>query len=589
MNIIGLSALYHDASCCLLKDGELVAAASEERFSRLKFDPRMPVQAFRYCLEAGGLLPTDIDVVAYYESPSKKLSRQLWAQVSDHKLPDLARLDPLRPEREIRERLGYLGPIDFFDHHLSHAASAYYFSGFPEAAVLTVDGVGEWATTSYGRGSGDDLEQLEEVEFPHSIGLFYSTITSYLGFRVNSDEYKVMGLAPYGKPTLVEPLRQLLISQPQGQFRLGLEFFDFLGGPRMYSQRLCELLGQPARARGAELTIFHKDLARSLQTVLEDVLLEKARYLADRVGSRSLCMGGGVALNCVANGRIAREGPFARVFVQPAAGDTGGCLGAAALAHRKHRGVRHTQKRLTHVCLGPETSTEQVARLLADTGAPARDLRGRDEELFDEVAGRLERGQVIGWFQGRMEFGPRALGCRSILASPLVPDIRERLNLLIKKREDFRPFAPSVLAEHAAEHFALDHASPFMLETCQVISKLALPGITHVDGSARPQTVDEHAHPRYRALIRRFHQRTGCPLIINTSFNVADEPIVCTAEEALLCMVKASLDALVLDSFLLVREELPESWPHLVATLQGGYHGPASKKSAIEENLYTFV
>ena len=357
------SALYHDASCCLLKDGELVAAASEERFSRLKFDPRMPVQAFRYCLEAGGLLPTDIDVVAYYESPSKKLSRQLWAQVSDHKLPDLARLDPLRPEREIRERLGYLGPIDFFDHHLSHAASAYYFSGFPEAAVLTVDGVGEWATTSYGRGSGDDLEQLEEVEFPHSIGLFYSTITSYLGFRVNSDEYKVMGLAPYGKPTLVEPLRQLLISQPQGQFRLGLEFFDFLGGPRMYSQRLCELLGQPARARGAELTTFHKDLARSLQTVLEDVLLEKARYLADRVGSRSLCMGGGVALNCVANGRIAREGPFARVFVQPAAGDTGGCLGAAALAHRKHRGVRHTQKRLTHVCLGPETSTEQVARL----------------------------------------------------------------------------------------------------------------------------------------------------------------------------------------------------------------------------------
>jgi carbamoyltransferase len=357
----------------------------------------------------------------------------------------------------------------------------------------------------------------------------------------------------------------------------------------MYSQQLCELFGQPARERGGALTAFHKDLARSAQLVLEEVVLEKVRYLATRVDSPNLCMAGGVALNCVANGRVLREGPFERLFVQPAAGDAGGCLGAAALAHRKHCGTRHTDRPLRHVFLGPEPAAGGVARLVEATGVPAVDLRGRDEELIEAVVDRLVRGQVVGWFCGRMEFGPRALGARSILANPLAPEIRERLNRLIKKREDFRPFAPSVLAEHASAHFDLDHASPFMLETCRVTSPLALPGITHVDGSARPQTVDEHAHPRYRALLEQFYRRTGCPLLINTSFNVADEPIVCTAEEALLCMVNADLDALVLDAFLLDRESLPASWPQLVAALFGGYHGPANKQSAIEENLYTFV
>ncbi len=589
MNIVGLSAFYHDSSCCLIKDGELVAAASEERFSRLKFDPRIPVNAYRYCLEAGGIGPGDVDVVAYYESPTKKLGRQLWASVASNRLPDLNRLDPGRPEREIREKLGHRGPIDFFEHHQAHAASAFYFSGFREAAILTVDGVGEWATTSYGKGAGDDLELFEEVEFPDSLGLFYSTITSYLGFRVNSDEYKVMGLAPYGEPRHVEQLRRLLVPGPGGQYRLDLDYFDFISGARMYSPRLCELLGQPARERGAAVTPFHQDLARSVQVVLEEMLLEKVRYLAAQVDTRNLCMAGGVALNCVANGRVLREGPFEHLFVQPAAGDAGGCLGAAALAHRRRGGARHTDRRLAHVYLGPETSTEDVAALVAATGVAALDFRGREDELVAAAVDRLERGEVVGWFQGRMEFGPRALGARSILANPLSPDIRERLNRLVKKREDFRPFAPSVLAEHAAEHFDLDHASPFMLETCRVRSRLSLPGITHVDHSARPQTVDEHAHPRFRALLSRFHQRTGCPLLINTSFNVADEPIVCTAAEALLCTVKAGLDAVVLETFLIDRASLPELWPRLVATLEGGYHGPANERGAIEENLYTFV
>jgi carbamoyltransferase len=340
--------------------------------------------------------------------------------------------------------------------------------------------------------------------------------------------------------------------------------------------------------RGGELTAFHQDVARSAQVVLEEVLLEMARYLAGRTGSKHLCMAGGVALNCVANARLRREGPFADVFVQPAAGDTGGCLGAAALAHRARTGQRPAQRRLRHVYLGPATPEPEVARLLEATGVPARDFRGRDQELCEVVAELLASGKVVGWFQGRMEFGPRALGARSILANPLVPGIRDRLNLLVKKREDFRPFAPSVLAEHAAEHFALGHSSPFMLETCQVTSPLALPGITHVDGSARPQTVDEHAHPRYRELLRCFHRRTGCPLVINTSFNVADEPIVCTAEEALIDLVKAELDAVVLESFLVERSAVPPGWQAALAAMADGYHG-GGRRSAIEDNLYTFV
>ncbi len=589
MNIIGLSAFYHESACCLLQDGRLVAAVAEERFSRVKHDARVPVQAFRYCLEAGGLSLPDVDVVAYYESPQKKLSRQLWAGVPEGD-EELAWLDPHQPERAIRERLGYDGPILFFDHHQSHAASAFYFSGFRDAAILTVDGVGEWATTTYGRGEEAALEVFEKVHFPHSLGLLYATITSYLGFRVNNGEYKVMGLAPYGEPRFVDQIRQLIADGPGGQYTLAMDYFDFARGRRMFSPALCELFDAPPRVPESEITPFHCDVARSVQAVLEEMLMAKVRYLAGRVDSANLCMAGGVALNCVANGRIVCEGPFERLFVQPAAGDAGGCLGAAALAHIQKTGQRHSDESLARIFLGPRFSADDVASMLAATGLPAHDFRHREADLLDAVADRLARNQVVGWFHGAMEFGPRALGARSILANPLDPGIRDRLNAMIKKREAFRPFAPSVLAGHAAEHFDLDHPSPFMLETCRVVSPLALPCITHVDGSARPQTVERAHNPRFAALLEAFYRRTGCPMLVNTSFNVRGEPIVCTPADALLCMGRSGLDALVLEDFLIDRAMLPDTWEPLLAAWHSRRRSAFGRsKSAIEENLYTFV
>jgi carbamoyltransferase len=588
MNIVGLSAFFHESACCLLQDGRVVAAAEEERFTRVKHDPRLPVHAFRFCLEAGGIGIDEIDVLAYYENPVHKLSRQLWAGSSAGAPDDLAWIDPGHPERAIREGLGYEGPIRICDHHASHTASAFFFSGFPEAAVLTVDGVGEWATTTYGAGRGAALERFEEVEFPHSLGLLYSTLTSYLGFEVNDGEYKVMGLAPYGEPRLVPEMRRLIESGPGGQYRLDLSFFDFVRGRRMYSDRLCDLFGAPPRPRGGEITPFHRDIARSLQVVLEEILLEKAFYLHQRTGLSDLCMAGGVALNVVANGRILREGPFNRLWVQPAAGDSGGCLGAAALAWAEASGT--PPEPLRHVYLGPRWTPDQVAEILAATGLQATDFRGRETDLLEAVVDRLERGEVIGWFHGAMELGPRALGARSLLADPRDPGMRDRLNRLVKKREAFRPFAPSVLASRAAEHFHLDHASPYMLETCEVVSPLDLPAITHVDRSARPQTVDPEVAPRYAALLEAFHRRTGCPLLVNTSFNVAGEPIVCSPVDALFSLGTSGIDALVLEDFLLDRAALPENWPELLAAWRSRARSPfARRRSAISEELYTFV
>lgn len=590
VNVVGLAAFYHESACCLLQDGKLVAAASEERFSRVKYDPRLPVKAFRYCLQAGRLTPADVDCVAYYESPTEKLARQLWAGVPKGESGDFSWLDPQQPQRAIRERLGYEGRIEFLTHHHSHAASAFFFSGFRDAAILTVDGVGEWATTTYGRGRGAEIELFEEVHFPHSLGLLYSTITAYLGFRVNDGEYKVMGLAPYGRPRYVDQMRALIRSGPGGQYTLDMSYFDFLQGSAMYSGRLCDLFGAPPRQREAEITPFHQDVARSLQAVLEEILLEKVRYLADRVASPNLCLAGGVALNCVANGRILRQGPFERLFVQPAAGDAGACLGAAALAHVRLTGERHTYEPLRQVYLGPGATADEVAALLSATGLPARDFRRREADLLAAVVDRLERYEIVGWFHGAMEFGPRALGARSILANPQDPDVRDRLNRLVKKREAFRPFAPSVLYDHAAQHFDLDHPSPFMLETCRVTSSLSLPGITHVDGSARPQTVDSATSPRYAALLEAFYRRTGCPMLVNTSFNMRGEPIVCTPVDALLCMGNAGLDVLVLEDFLVDREMLPENWPALLAAWQHGVRRAfAVERNVLGENLYTFV
>jgi carbamoyltransferase len=595
LNVVGVSAFFHESACCLLQDGRLVAAAEEERFSRVKHDPRLPVGAFRYCLAAGGIGPHQIDCLAYYEAPVEKLARQLWAGVPAEAPGDLPWLDPRRPERALREGLGYDGPLRIFPHHASHAASSYLYSGFEEAAVLTVDGVGEWATTTYGRGQGKRLSAFEQVDFPHSLGLLYSTLTSYLGFRVNDGEYKVMGLAPYGRPRHVAALARLVESLPGGQFRLDLRYFDFVRGRRMDAPALAELLGAPRRRAGEPLAEFHCDVAASLQAVLEELLLEKVRYLHARTGAADLCMAGGVALNCVANGRIRREGPFARLFVQPAAGDAGGSLGAAALAWAELAGASAAGPApLRHVFLGPRWSAAEIAALLAAAELPAEDFRGRESELLAAVAGRLESNQIVGWFHGPLELGPRALGARSILANPRDPQAWPRLNRLIKHREDFRPFAPSVLVEHAAEHFDLDHPSPFMLETCRVTSPLALPAVTHVDGSARPQTVDAADAPRFAALLRELHARTGCPIVVNTSFNTSGEPIVCSPVDALLTMARSGLDALVLEDFLIDRASLPAHWTALLPAWEerrasGFAAGTPAAAGVLPADLYTFV
>ncbi len=589
LNILGISAHYHDAACCLLRDGELIAAAEEERFSRVKHDPRLPWRAFRFCLEQGGVTLSDVDCVAYYESPVKKLSRQIWMalhpEASDairrrflNRLPDHVG----RVEREIRSTLGYAGRLEIFEHHQSHAASSFFYSGFEEAAVLTVDGVGEWATTTFGRGAGAAVEILEEVHFPSSLGLLYSALTSYLGFEVNDGEYKVMGLAPYGKPRYVDQVRKLVTRGEGGQYDLNLEYFDFLRRDRMYSDRLVELFGAPPRPPESELLGFHQDVARSIQWVLEEILLDEVTYLQAQVPSRNLCMAGGVALNCVANSRILRDGPFSELFVQPAASDAGGCLGAAALAHVRLTGERPAQRRLTHMYWGPASPVDDIAGLLAGTSLHALDYRGRPEALLEATVDRLAAGKVVGWFQGRMEFGPRALGARSILADPRDGEMRDRINALVKMREGFRPFAPAVLGDRASEHFAIDHPSPFMLETCQVTSPFDLPAITHVDRSARLQTVDPESSPRFAALLARFADRTGCPILLNTSFNMRGDPIVCTPEDALLCFARSRIDALVLEDFIIDRESIPAAWSELVAASR-----PAASRVGFK--VYTFL
>lgn len=558
-NIIGISSHFHDAACCLIQDGALVAAAEEERFSRRKHDPSIPKLAFKYCLEEGRITVGDIDCVAYYEDPPAKLARQIWMLLPG--LPRerrlLKRLDPKRPEREIREVLGYEGAIEYVGHHHAHAASSFYYSGFPEAAVFTVDGVGEWDTTSYGYGSGGEIDIFETVQFPDSLGLLYSTITGYLGFEVNEGEYKVMGLAPYGRPRHSDKVRALIESQAGGQYRLNLRYFEFRSFERMYTEELVELFGHPPRRPKTEILEFHHDLARSLQLVLEEILLEKVRYLHERTRSKNLCMAGGVALNCVANARVLREGPFNRLFVQPAAGDSGGALGAAAVALRRRSGGQPVaQPPLEHVYLGPRFEADDIAGLLASTGIEALDLRHREAELLKAVAQRLASGEVVGWFHGRMEFGPRALGARSIIADPRGENTQERINSMIKQRESFRPFAPAVLEERASSHFELDHPSKFMLETCRVESPLRLPAVTHVDRSARVQTVDRATNPRFAKLLLAFERLTGCPILLNTSFNLNAEPIVCTPADALFCFLRSGLDALALEDFLIDRSML---------------------------------
>lgn len=565
LNIVGISAGYHDSACCLLQGGILTAAVQEERFSRVKNDKAFPRRALRYCLQQAGLTISDIDCIAYYEDPCRKLSRQIWMGFvpglsAPRREALLNRLAANQPEHTIRQLLGYDGPVEITDHHLSHAASSYYFSGFEDAAILTVDGVGDWPTTTFGMGQGAQLQRLEQVDFPHSIGFFYSAITSYLGFEVNEGEYKVMGLAPYGKPLYVDQLRQVINTGPSGQFRLNLKYFAFLTEDRMYSDELMDLLGQKPREPESEITSFHTDVARSLQVVLEEILLEKVRYLKEIAPSENLCMAGGVALNCVANSRILKEGPFKRLFVQPAAGDAGGALGAAAIAHVRLTGEAPIRKRLAHVYLGPDISCSEAHQILSASSAKFRDYRGKERELIRFVVDRLSQGAVVGWCHGRMEFGPRSLGARSILADARRPEMRDRINALVKMREAFRPFAPAVLESKAEQNFQLDHPSPFMLETCAVKPVMDLPAITHVDGSARVQTVDPETNPRFAKLLEEFYRRTNCPVLLNTSFNMRGEPIVCSIVDALKCFTRSKIDLLVVGDFVLGRSDIPSLW-----------------------------
>lgn len=584
LNVVGISAHYHDAACCILNQGRLIAAIQEERLSRVKHDPRLPTRAFVACLELAGMAIDDIDCIAYYEDPRMKLSRQLWMvipRLSDVPESTLTRLDAGRPEREIRELLGFQGHLEFVEHHLSHAASSFFFSGFDHAATFTSDGVGEWATTTFGSARQCEVDLFEEIAFPHSLGLLYSSFTQYLGFEVNDAEYKVMGLAPYGQPRFVDEIWSVVERIDNGQLRLNMRFFDFLSGNQMHSKALCELLGEPPRQTHETLTQFHKDVAKSVQVVLEETLLDQIGYLYERVPSKNLCYAGGVALNCVANERLRKEGPFQNIFIQPAASDAGGALGAAAVAFTRLSRQRPTA-RMNHVFLGPQYSSDEIMALFSGSDVNVKDYRGDETGLLRATARRLANGGTVGWFQGRMEFGPRALGARSILADPRDPAMRARINAVIKQRETFRPFAPAVLDSKASEHFDLDHLSSFMLETCAVSSQLDLPSITHVDGSARVQTVDQLTNPRFFKLLEAFDELTGCPILLNTSFNMSGEPIVCTPTDALMCFLRSQLDTLILEDLVLDRESIPETW-------KSWFEGQASPITGVSSTIYTLL
>ncbi len=581
MNVLGLSAFYHDSAACLVQDGRIVAAAQEERFSRQKHDASFPAQAVAYCLREGKLTTADLDLVAFYDKPLLTFERLLETYVAfaPRGLASFIKAMPVWLKQKLwtRDTLaaaldGYDGEILFTEHHESHAASAFYPSPFARAAFLTTDGVGEWTTTSYGVGADSDLTLQAEQHFPHSLGLLYSAFTYFCGFRVNSGEYKLMGLAPYGTPRYAQVIRDEIVDvKPDGSIRLDLTYFTFPVGLTMTGRRLEKLFG-PRRHPESPLTQRDMDLAASIQQVTEEIVLKMARHVRRETGEKNLVMAGGVALNCVANGLLVREKVFDDLWIQPAAGDAGGALGAALLAYHRYAGGTRTPvlpDAMQGAALGPAFSDAHIAAFLQSTGVPYQQLD--DDALAEHVAALLAEGQAIGWFQGRMEFGPRALGHRSILADPRGREVQRLVNLKVKFRESFRPFAPSVLEGRQADFFELDAESPYMLLVAPVrgaevggegLDKLrhvesALPAVTHVDGSARVQTVSPHVHPRYASLLSAFEARTGVPVLVNTSFNVRGEPIVCTPEDAYRCFRNTHLDALVMGPFLLEKKNIP--------------------------------
>ncbi len=598
MYILGISAFYHDSAAALIADGAIVAAAQEERFTRKKHDPGYPRHAIRYCLEEAGIGLDAIGHVVFFEKPFVKFERLLetylaiaprgfssfraampvWVKQKLFQKPNLVKaLEQFSESGEIEARLL------FAEHHQSHAASAFYPSPFDEAVVLTMDGVGEWATTSVSIGRGNTLESVREIHWPHSLGLLYSAFTYYTGFRVNSGEYKIMGLAPYGEPRYAGLIRDHLIDiKDDGSFWLDQNYFNYTGGLTMTSPRFHELFGGEPRDPGTLVTQREMDLAASVQLITEEVVLRMARDLSKTTGIANLCLAGGVALNCVANGKLLREKCFERIWVQPAAGDAGGALGAAFAAYYDHLGAKRKPNgkldAMSGAYLGPSFSNKEIERRLKLAGAKYAVLN--EAELIARTVAALDEGRAVGWFSGRMEFGPRALGSRSILGDPRNPNMQKTLNLRIKYRESFRPFAPSVLREDVADYFELDADSPYMLLVADVredrrrkisarqsalfgIDKLNvprsdIPAVTHVDYSARIQTVHRETNPRYHALLRAFKQRTGCPVLVNTSFNVRGEPIVCTPQDAFHCFMGTGLDCLAIGNCYLNKQDQDE-------------------------------
>lgn len=596
MYILGISAFYHDSAACILKECEIIAAVQEERFTRKKHDSGFPTHAIQYCLEEAGIAANEIENVVFYEKPFVKFERLLetYLAFAPKGFTSFAKAMPVwikdklfqksvlikELESMLGESVDWRKRLLFSEHHLSHAASAYYPSPFESAAVLTLDGVGEWTTTSLAIGKGSDLNVVKEIRFPHSLGLLYSAFTYYTGFKVNSGEYKVMGLAPYGEPVYADLIREKLIAVAEdGSFQLDMSYFDYATGLTMTNKKFDTLFGGPPRKPEAELTQREMNLAASVQKVTEDIVLGLARDIAKKTGERNLCLAGGVALNCVANGILLREKIFDNIWIQPAAGDAGGALGAALstwyLHHKNERFISKERDAMKGTYLGPEFSDTEIEAELKACGAVFKKLS--EEQIIEEVASALANENAVGWMQGRMEFGPRALGGRSIIADPRSPVMQKQLNLKVKYRESFRPFAPSILRDDVGEWFEHETDSPYMLFVADVkndkrrtmtkeedalfgieklnIPRSSVPAVTHVDYSARIQTVHTDTNPRYHRIISKFKEKTGCPLVLNTSFNVRGEPIVCTPTDAFKCFMGTEIDVLAVGSYVLYKEQ----------------------------------
>ena len=588
MNILGISAFYHDSAACLIQDGKIISAAQEERFTRKKHDAAFPMNAINFCLQNSNLTSKDLDFVAFYEKPFVKFERILDSYIAyaPFGVKSFLKAVPLWVKQKlwmkelIKEKLNYDGKFIFPEHHESHGASAFFPSPFQEAAILTMDGVGEWTTTSIGTGKGNKIDLLYEIKFPHSLGLLYSAFTYYTGFKVNSGEYKVMGLAPYGKPKYKDLiLSELIDLKEDGSFKLNMDYFDYCVGLTMTNKKFDKLFGGPPRKPESKLTQREMDLACSIQDVTEEIMLNMAKHVYKVTGLKNLCLSGGVALNCVGNGKILREGPFENIWIQPASGDAGSALGAALFAWYQYlespRKVDGKKDLQFGSYLGPKFDRDYISNFLQTKNIPYTELK--EGEISDKVADLIAAEKIVGWFQGRMEFGPRALGARSIIGDARSPKMQEQMNLKIKFRESFRPFAPSVVKEKAKDYFDISSESPYMLLVAPVksdirknmtdeeqklfgISKLnvlrsTIPAVTHVDYSARIQTVSKEENPLYHKLISRFYEKYGCAVIVNTSFNVRGEPIVCTPEEAYLCFMRTDMDYLIIENFLLSKEE----------------------------------